>query len=48
MLAGELTIKLLILLFHLIIILGGLGIIVYLIVKRIQEKERETFDKRDN
>ncbi|MCR9173834.1 MAG: hypothetical protein NXI10_15130 [bacterium] len=30
------------------IILGFLGLIIWLIIKRVQEKERETFEKRDN
>jgi heme/copper-type cytochrome/quinol oxidase subunit 2 len=31
-----------------VIILGVLGVIIWLIVKRVQEKENETFEKRDN
>lgn len=35
-------------LFPFLIFFGILGLIIWLIVKRVQEKENETFEKRDN
>jgi hypothetical protein len=37
-----------IILFPLLIFFGIAGLIIWLIVKRVQEKENETFEKRDN
>jgi len=31
-----------------IVILGSIGVIIYLIAKRVKEKKEETFEKRDN
>ncbi|MEZ5010957.1 MAG: hypothetical protein R2744_04840 [Bacteroidales bacterium] len=38
----------LIILLYLLGIIFVLGIIIYLIVRRIEERDRETFEKRDN
>lgn len=38
----------LIILFYILVIISVVGILIYLIIKRINERDNETFEKRDN
>ena len=34
--------------FYSFLALGAIGLIIYLIIKRIEDKDKETFEKRNN
>lgn len=38
----------LIILFYILVIISVAGILIYLIINRINERDNETFEKRDN